>query len=79
MLSRTPRRDATPAALPVIHHESQVLRIPEWAVLANISLRSARRLIASGEGPKVVRISSRLIGVTLASHKAWVAAREHVS
>jgi predicted DNA-binding transcriptional regulator AlpA len=76
MLSRTSRRDAIPAAVPVIQHESQVLRLREWAVLANISLRTARRLMASGDGPKVVRLSSRRFGVTVAAHREWIAARE---
>jgi predicted DNA-binding transcriptional regulator AlpA len=71
-------RPAIPA-LPVSLNDSQVLRLPEWAQLARISLRTARRLMASGDGPRVVRLSSRRFGVTLAAHKEWIASRERVS
>jgi predicted DNA-binding transcriptional regulator AlpA len=78
MSRRVLSRPAIPA-LPASLNDHQVLRVPEWAALANISVRSARRLMASGDGPKVVRLSSRRIGITVASHKAWIAAREAVS
>jgi predicted DNA-binding transcriptional regulator AlpA len=73
-MSRQQRRPIP--ALPAILHDSQVLRLREWAALANVSMRTARRLLADGDGPKVVRLSSRRVGITIASHKAWIAARE---
>jgi predicted DNA-binding transcriptional regulator AlpA len=78
MSRRVLSRPAIPA-LPASLNDHQVLRLPEWAAMARISLRTARRLMASGDGPKVVRLSSRRFGVTVAAHKAWLAAREAVS
>jgi hypothetical protein len=54
----TPNKSPRPVALPSIVHDGQVLRVAQWAVLANISVRSARRIIASGRGPKLVRMNS---------------------
>jgi hypothetical protein len=59
--------------------DSQVLYLSEWAQLARISMRTARRILARGDGPTVVRLSAKRVGVTVAAHKRWLASRERAS
>jgi len=65
----------SPAALPALS-DFQVLRFNEWCALAGISTRTGRRLLTAGTGPAIVRLSSKRMGVTVASHRAWLASRE---
>jgi hypothetical protein len=66
----------TPSTLPSTLHDLQVLRFSEWAALAGVSLRTGRRLVASGRGPAIVRLSSKRMGVTVGAHRQWLASRE---
>jgi hypothetical protein len=56
--------------------DAQVLRLREWAQLASVSLRTARRILASGSGPATVRLSARRRGVSVGAHRAWLASRQ---
>ena len=56
--------------------DAQVLRLRDWAELAGVSMRTARRLLASGNGPRIVQLSSKRVGVTVAAHRRWLADRE---
>jgi hypothetical protein len=56
--------------------DAQVLTLFEWAQLARISVRTARRLIARGHGPVVTMLSAKRIGVSMGAHKRWLASRE---
>ncbi|MEJ5234119.1 MAG: hypothetical protein WHV64_18110 [Geminicoccaceae bacterium] len=53
----------------------QVIDTVTAAQVAGCSLVTFRRLIARGEGPPVVRISPRRIGVRIGDLRAWLAAR----
>jgi hypothetical protein len=52
-----------------------VLPFMEWMALAGLSETAARVLRARGEGPRVVRLTSKKLGVTLAEHRRWVRSR----
>jgi hypothetical protein len=67
------------ANLPAVLDDFRVLSVREWCALNNISLRTGRRLIASPDGPRVTRISTRRVGVTIANNRAWQASRERAS
>jgi hypothetical protein len=62
---------------------SDLTALPEWGVLTNaqaaramgISKDTLRRLDEAGQGPPIVRLSKRKQGRTIASLKAWTAAR----
>jgi hypothetical protein len=56
--------------------DNAVMTFPEWCAVNSISPRTGRRLIAAGDGPPVVRLSPRRIGVTIASDRSWKASRE---
>jgi len=64
-----------PAALPAIN-DLQVLRFNEWCTLAGVSQRTGRRILASGSGPTIVRLSSKRMGISIGAHRAWLASRE---
>ena len=53
----------------------RVLRFREWCALAGVSLRTGRRILSSGRGPAVVRLSDKRMGVTVGTHRQWLAAR----
>jgi len=57
-------------------NDNQVLTVFEWARLNRISMRTARRVLQSGEGPPVVQLSTKRIGVTVGANRLWQAARE---
>jgi hypothetical protein len=57
-------------------NDDQVLTFSEWVRLNSISPRNGRRILQSGTGPRVVRLSARRIGVTVRANREWQAARE---
>jgi predicted DNA-binding transcriptional regulator AlpA len=67
--------------LPTLVHDShsQVLRLPEVARLADIGLRTLRRQIESGRGPRIVHLSDQRRGITVKAYNEWIAAREQRS
>jgi hypothetical protein len=56
-------------------HPDWVMSLPEWAYLNGFSPRTARRIIARGEGPMIIQLSKQKPGVTNAANRAWQAAR----
>jgi hypothetical protein len=36
---------------------------------------TAKKLLASGQGPKVTRLTEKRIGIRMSEHAAWLAAR----
>ncbi|SEP22453.1 transcriptional regulator, AlpA family [Methylobacterium sp. UNC300MFChir4.1] len=42
---------------------------------ANLSVSTMRRLIATGRGPRVIKLSDRRIGMRRADLEAWLAGR----
>jgi predicted DNA-binding transcriptional regulator AlpA len=54
---------------------SRVLTLAQWAALNSISLTTAKRLFRAGQGPKVVQLSERRIGIREADNVEWQAAR----
>jgi hypothetical protein len=84
---RAQRRAKKPSPLPpewsmraldaplAMSHPNQILTLHEWARLNRISVRTARRIIASGSGPIVTQLSSKRIGISIANNAAWQASR----
>jgi hypothetical protein len=58
-----------------ISNDNQVLTFPEWCRLNRLSIRTGRRLIDSGNGPVVTRLSPRRFGITVGNNRAWQATR----
>ena len=69
-LREAERRQRAPA-----FDDHEVLTIKEWRALNKISARTAGRILASGDGPVVTRMSPRRIGITRGNNAAWQKAR----
>jgi predicted DNA-binding transcriptional regulator AlpA len=59
--------DASLSAL----HDDQILSFREWCQINGISERNGRRIVKAPDGPEVVRLSPRRIGITIAANRRW--------
>jgi predicted DNA-binding transcriptional regulator AlpA len=60
----------------VEHDDRRVMSFNQWCELNGFSRDTGRRLIKIGQGPKVLQLSERRIGITIAANRAWQQARE---
>ena len=51
--------------------DERMLTFVEWCELNSFSLSTGQRLIASGQGPAFVQLSTRRKGVTVAENRRW--------
>jgi predicted DNA-binding transcriptional regulator AlpA len=56
-------------------HDNRVLSLKDWCSLNGFSLATGRRLFAQGDGPPVIQLSTRRIGIRVADNKAWQQSR----
>jgi hypothetical protein len=49
----------------------QVLSFTDWCRLNNFSAATGRRILKRGDGPPIVQLSTRRIGIRLRDHDAW--------
>jgi hypothetical protein len=63
------------APLPPIINAEQVLTFAQWCALNALSERTGRRVLASGEGPAVTKLSVARIGITVSANRAWQQSR----
>jgi predicted DNA-binding transcriptional regulator AlpA len=69
-------RERVRAALQqVAAHRDKVLTFRQWCAVNNFSLATGRRLMKAGEGPPVVQLSPRRIGIKESANAAWQASR----
>jgi hypothetical protein len=52
-------------------NEDQVLGFTQWCLLNNISVRTGRRIIDGPDGPAVVKLSDRKLGITVRENRLW--------
>ncbi len=57
------------------HDDHRVLSFRQWCRLNGISIATGRRTIAAGNGPHIIQLSARRIGITVAENRRWQAAR----
>jgi hypothetical protein len=55
--------------------DHRVMTFRQWCALNGFSLATGRRILKSGTGPAIVRLSPRRIGVVVADNRAWLASR----
>lgn len=55
--------------------DMRVVDLPECARIAGVSLSTFRRRIDAGDGPPLVRMSPRRIGVRAVDLKRWIEGR----
>jgi hypothetical protein len=56
-------------------NQFRVLSFAQWCALNGISAATGRRILKSGKGPLVIRLSDRRIGISVGANAAWQAAR----
>jgi predicted DNA-binding transcriptional regulator AlpA len=56
-------------------HRDRVLSFPAWCAINSFSKSTGRRLIKRGEGPPVVQLSPRRIGIKESDNRLWQRAR----
>jgi predicted DNA-binding transcriptional regulator AlpA len=56
--------------------DCRVMTFPQWCHLNGFSRWTGERLIKAGQGPKIVQLSDRRIGITVAANREWQQARE---
>jgi hypothetical protein len=56
--------------------DQRVMTILQWAEVNGFSVWTGRRMIRAGKGPKILQLSPRRIGITVAANRAWQQARE---
>jgi predicted DNA-binding transcriptional regulator AlpA len=49
----------------------KVLTLKEWARLTGLSFQTAKRLIASGDGPRIIQLSTKRMGVRMIDAARW--------
>ena len=47
------------------------LLVAEWAALNCLSERQARRILASGDGPVITKLSAKRRGITIRANREW--------
>jgi hypothetical protein len=55
--------------------DQRVMTVAEFSDLNAISIATAKRLLRSGEGPRVLRLSTKRIGVRVIDNREWQEAR----
>jgi hypothetical protein len=71
LIERRARRHATREINTQYQNPNQVVTIDQWAKLAGFSYSTARRVLASGDGPPLLRISARRYGIRISDHLRW--------
>ena len=56
-------------------HPDQILTVEQWCCLNGISVRTGRRVIKSGAGPVVTRVSAQRIGIRVKDNARWQVSR----
>jgi hypothetical protein len=60
---------------PPVEHRDRVLPLQTWCQINGFSLATGRRILARGEGPPVLQLSPRRIGIKESANAAWQASR----
>jgi predicted DNA-binding transcriptional regulator AlpA len=56
-------------------HRDRVLTFRMWCAVNGFSLATGRRIVARGDGPRIIRLSPRRLGIRESDNAAWQAAR----
>jgi hypothetical protein len=72
---KTKQRPSPQAKAPPIEHRDRVLSFRDWCRVNSFSPATGGRILASGDGPPVVQLSPRRIGIKESANAAWQAAR----
>jgi predicted DNA-binding transcriptional regulator AlpA len=70
---KVPNTAAQVTALPKVALDpAQVLRVREWIALSGLGDDYAWRLVRSGKGPRLLKLSERRYGIKVQDHIEWL-------
>ena len=52
--------------------DERVVDLTAFAAMTGLSIATARRLISAGQGPRLVRVSPRRVGVRISDVRRWL-------
>jgi hypothetical protein len=62
--------------IPLVGNDDDVvLPFLDWCALAGLPESTAREMRARGQGPRVVHLTGKKLGVTMAEHRRWIKSR----
>jgi len=56
-------------------NDLQVLTFAEWCELNRFSIATGNRILARGEGPPVIQLSKRRLGIRVGDNRRWQESR----
>jgi predicted DNA-binding transcriptional regulator AlpA len=59
------------AVVPAVTNPYQVMSLAEWAKLNGFHISTAKRLIAAGDGPRIIQLSEHRVGVRHIDNQKW--------
>jgi len=51
--------------------DDRVLRFADWCRLNSFSIATGRRIVQSGQGPPIIELSARRLGIRVGDNRAW--------
>jgi hypothetical protein len=64
---------------PILTRPDQVLTFRQWCRLNGISERTGARILAGPDGPVVVRLSAKRLGITVRANLEWQQSRVRIN
>jgi predicted DNA-binding transcriptional regulator AlpA len=58
-----------------IVEDDRVLSFKQWCEMLGISRSTGQRIIAAGQGPRLVQLSAKRIGIRVSDNRAWQLSR----
>jgi predicted DNA-binding transcriptional regulator AlpA len=68
---RTKRANIRERKREALEHPDRVWTRAQWAALNGFSLSTANRILRSGKGPPLVRLSERRVGIRESDNRRW--------
>jgi hypothetical protein len=56
-------------------NDDKILSFADWCRLNSFSIATGRRIVQSGNGPRIIELSARRLGIRVADNRAWQQAR----
>lgn len=55
--------------------DDRVLSFADWCRLNSFSIATGRRIVNADEGPPIIKLSARRLGIRVGDNRAWQKAR----
>jgi predicted DNA-binding transcriptional regulator AlpA len=59
-------------SLPISLDDERIIDLTTFSAMAGLSIATTRRLINMGQGPRLVRLSARRVGVRVSDARRWL-------